>query len=136
MSIILIKDVVDPQYLTTDFDMTVLTATARGGRAIFADPRVAVSMTNEILPGAAVPANASDAQWAGYITAAYNVRNFRIVAGERKRLTDTQPVYHPIGTAAMMPQADGGAVDTAFKLYGVANVRVVGELPLSSRDRR
>jgi choline dehydrogenase-like flavoprotein len=41
-----------------------------------------------------------------------------------------QPVYHPVGTAAMAPRADGGVVDTKFRLYGAANVRVVGELPL------
>jgi choline dehydrogenase-like flavoprotein len=41
-----------------------------------------------------------------------------------------QPVYHPIGTASMLPRADGGAVDTAFKLYGTTNVRVVGEQAL------
>jgi choline dehydrogenase-like flavoprotein len=41
-----------------------------------------------------------------------------------------QPVYHPAGTVAMAPRADGGAVDTKFRLYGAANVRVVGELPL------
>ncbi|KII84207.1 hypothetical protein PLICRDRAFT_179872 [Plicaturopsis crispa FD-325 SS-3] len=36
-----------------------------------------------------------------------------------------QPVHHPVGTAAMLPRADGGVVDSALRVYGTANVRVV-----------
>ncbi|KAH9945914.1 uncharacterized protein BXZ73DRAFT_95435 [Epithele typhae] len=35
------------------------------------------------------------------------------------------PVYHPVGTAAMLPREDGGVVDPALRVYGTANVRVV-----------
>ena len=35
------------------------------------------------------------------------------------------PAYHPVGTAAMMPQADGGVVDASLKVYGTSNLRVV-----------
>lgn len=35
------------------------------------------------------------------------------------------PVYHPVGTAAMMPRADGGVVDPSLKVYGTSNLRVV-----------
>ncbi|KIP05965.1 hypothetical protein PHLGIDRAFT_128561 [Phlebiopsis gigantea 11061_1 CR5-6] len=35
------------------------------------------------------------------------------------------PVYHPIGTASMMPHADGGVVDACLKVYGTSNLRVV-----------
>ena len=34
-------------------------------------------------------------------------------------------VYHPLGTAAMMPREDGGVVDPNLKVYGTANLRVV-----------
>ncbi|KAI1794584.1 alcohol oxidase, partial [Ganoderma leucocontextum] len=34
-------------------------------------------------------------------------------------------VYHPVGTAAMMPQEDGGVVDPELRVYGISNVRVV-----------
>ncbi|TBU49102.1 alcohol oxidase [Dichomitus squalens] len=34
-------------------------------------------------------------------------------------------VYHPVGTAAMMPQNDGGVVDPELKVYGTKNLRVV-----------
>ncbi|KAJ7724733.1 GMC oxidoreductase-domain-containing protein [Mycena maculata] len=33
--------------------------------------------------------------------------------------------FHPIGTAAMLPRADGGVVDPRLRVYGTANVRVV-----------
>ncbi|CDO72925.1 GMC oxidoreductase [Trametes cinnabarina] len=34
-------------------------------------------------------------------------------------------VYHPLGTASMLPQEDGGVVDPELKVYGTVNVRVV-----------
>jgi choline dehydrogenase-like flavoprotein len=34
-------------------------------------------------------------------------------------------MWHVIGTAAMLPRADGGVVDTNLKVYGTTNVRVV-----------
>ncbi|KAF8580941.1 GMC oxidoreductase [Ramaria rubella] len=34
-------------------------------------------------------------------------------------------VFHPIGTASMLPREDGGVVDASLKVYGTANLRVV-----------
>ncbi|KAJ4479144.1 alcohol oxidase [Lentinula aciculospora] len=34
-------------------------------------------------------------------------------------------IFHPIGTAAMMPKEDGGVVDPSLKVYGTKNLRVV-----------
>lgn len=34
-------------------------------------------------------------------------------------------IFHPIGTAAMMPKEDGGVVDSSLKVYGTKNLRVV-----------
>ncbi|KAH7876389.1 GMC oxidoreductase [Lentinula edodes] len=33
-------------------------------------------------------------------------------------------IFHPIGTAAMMPKEDGGVVDSSLKVYGTKNLRV------------
>ena len=44
---------------------------------------------------------------------------------ERYVLANCGPVYHPVGTAAMMPLLDGGVVDPALKVYGTSNLRVV-----------
>jgi choline dehydrogenase-like flavoprotein len=38
---------------------------------------------------------------------------------------NTRPVYHPVGTAAMMPREDGGVVDATLKVYGTRNLHVV-----------
>ncbi|KIJ36601.1 GMC oxidoreductase [Sphaerobolus stellatus SS14] len=34
------------------------------------------------------------------------------------------PVFHPVGTASMLPRSDGGVVDHQLKVYGTANLRV------------
>ena len=39
-----------------------------------------------------------------------------------------RPVFHPIGTAAMLPRSLGGVVDSNLKVYGTQGVRVVGKL--------
>ena len=38
------------------------------------------------------------------------------------------PVFHPIGTAAMLPRSFRGVVDWNLRVYGVQGVRVVGKL--------
>ena len=35
------------------------------------------------------------------------------------------PVFHPVGTASMLPREDGGVVDSSLKVYGTDNLRVV-----------
>jgi choline dehydrogenase len=44
--------------------------------------------------------------------------------------------FHPIGTCSMLPEEDGGVVDTRLKVYGVQNLRVVDAsiFPLEIRN--
>lgn len=35
------------------------------------------------------------------------------------------PIYHPVGTASMLPLEEGGVVDASLKVYGTSNLRVV-----------
>jgi choline dehydrogenase-like flavoprotein len=37
----------------------------------------------------------------------------------------TTTVFHPVGTASMLAEEDGGVVDANLKVYGTANLRVV-----------
>jgi len=39
--------------------------------------------------------------------------------------TTVQTMFHPIGTASMLPREDGGVVDPTLKVYGTDNLRVV-----------
>lgn len=48
-------------------------------------------------------------------------------AGLRDYVRGTcRQVFHAVGTAAMLPRADGGVVDPALRVYGTDNLRVVG----------
>lgn len=33
--------------------------------------------------------------------------------------------YHPLGTCSMLPEDEGGVVDTSLRVYGISNVRVI-----------
>jgi choline dehydrogenase-like flavoprotein len=44
--------------------------------------------------------------------------------------------YHPLGTCSMMPEDEGGVVDTKLKVYSVANLRIIDAsvFPLEIRN--
>ena len=48
------------------------------------------------------------------------------------------PVYHPVGTASLLPREDGGVVDANLKVYGTSNIRVVdlSIIPLVSYEQQ
>lgn len=69
-----------------------------------------LSAGGEVSPGlSSVPLNASDEMWQAYV------------------LSTLGPTMHAVGTVAMLPRELGGAVDSNLKVYGTANVRVVGQ---------
>ncbi|KAF8140819.1 alcohol oxidase [Mycena galopus ATCC 62051] len=39
--------------------------------------------------------------------------------------TTVDTVFHPVGTAAMLPKSDGGVVDPSLRVYGTSNIRVI-----------
>ncbi|KAJ7765904.1 hypothetical protein DFH07DRAFT_955568 [Mycena maculata] len=61
-------------------------------------------LTHEVVPGAVVQ---TDDEIEGFI----------------RGTVDT--VFHPVGTAAMLPRESGRAVDTSLKVYGMVNIRVI-----------
>jgi choline dehydrogenase len=66
---------VDPAYLQTDFDLSVLIAVSQGARRLWAAAPLAGYRESELVPGySALPLNASDAAWATYIRNVYTVR--------------------------------------------------------------
>lgn len=43
-------------------------------------------------------------------------------------------VFHPVGTASMLPREDGGVVDPQLRVYGTANLRVVSPRSFSQEQ--
>lgn len=95
---------IDPQYLSHPYDLAAATALARFLRTVAQTPPLRATWHTEYEPGAAV---ATDAHWEAYARA------------------NTLSIYHPVGTCAMLPEADGGVVDTQLRVHGTRGLRVV-----------
>ena len=95
--------VIDPNYLSADYDLKVLIEGIRRGREILAAPAFKPWLTQERLPGAALK---SDAELESFIRA----------TGETE--------YHPVGTCKMGgdPMA---VVDDQLRVRGLAGLRVI-----------
>ena len=95
--------VIDPNYLSADYDLKVLIEGIRCGREILAAPAFKPWLTQERLPGAALK---SDAELESFIRA----------TGETE--------YHPVGTCKMGgdPMA---VVDDQLRVRGLAGLRVI-----------
>ncbi|GLB34617.1 putative alcohol oxidase [Lyophyllum shimeji] len=100
---------IDPRFFTgSDIDLYIKGNASQLGRKIFNTSPLKEYTVGEIMPGvAAVPDGASDTQWQDNVISTYNA------------------VLHPIGTVAMLPRENGGAVGPDLVVYGTSNVRVV-----------
>jgi choline dehydrogenase len=99
--------VVDPNFLSIDFDKKVAREVGRMARSMWSTPPLSDTVSSLIMPGDAVlPVNATDEQWDKFL------------------INTCAPASHSIGTCAMLPRDLGGVVDPTFKVYGTANVRV------------
>ncbi|KAK4039720.1 pyranose dehydrogenase 3 [Parachaetomium inaequale] len=99
------KPVVDPRFVDNEYDMEGLVEILKFCRRIArAEPLRSVWVA-EYEPGEELVQ--TDEDWREY------VRN------------TTLTVFHPMGTAAMLPRKDGGVVDSRLMVYGTANLRVV-----------
>ena len=76
-------------------------------RQIASTPAAKSLYSAEVLPG---PTVGTESDFRTFVESSYN------------------PVFHPIGTAAMLPRPLGGVVDSKLRVYGVQGVRVVGKL--------
>ena len=76
-------------------------------RQIVSQPAAKSLFSAELLPGSTVQ---TDKDFFAFVESKY------------------EPVFHPIGTAAMLPKSLGGVVDSKLRVYGVQGVRVVGKL--------
>ncbi|KAJ7482022.1 alcohol oxidase [Mycena latifolia] len=96
--------VIDHRVLDNALDIEVLVQAIKFSRRLAATGELRAAITREVLPGAAVQ---SDSELAAYV----------------REIVST--VFHPIGTAAMLPRGEGGVVDSELRVYGTANLRVI-----------
>jgi choline dehydrogenase-like flavoprotein len=98
------KPLINPNYLSHPYDLEAATNLAKYLRKIASTKPMSEVWTEEYEPGNAVQ---TDEDWRKYA------------------LANTLSIYHPVGTAALLPQNAGGVVDPALKVYGVKGLRVV-----------
>lgn len=96
---------INPNYLSHPYDLHAATTLARFLRTVAQTQPLRTTWSAEYEPGAA--AVMSDADWEAYTKA------------------NTLSIYHPVGTCAMLPEADGGVVDAELRVHGVQGLRVV-----------
>ena len=97
--------VIDPNYLSNEYDIQALVFAAKKNRQIAQTMPLAGAWTDEYEPG--LNNVTTDAEWRNYV------------------VNTALSIYHPLGTCAMMPLEQGGVVDPDLRVYGTANLRVV-----------
>ncbi|USP79500.1 GMC oxidoreductase [Curvularia clavata] len=98
------KPVINPNYLSHPYDLQAISSLAKFMRKVASSSPMSDLWTQEYEPGSAVQ---TDKDWEDFARA------------------NTLSIYHPIGTAALLPQKDGGVVDPSLKVYGTKGLRVV-----------
>lgn len=98
------KPIIDPRYLSNEYDLQAAIAATKLNRKIAQTAPMKDIIAEEYEPSSAVQ---TDKQW----------RDFA--------LNHTLTIYHPLGTCAMLPKKDGGVVSPELKVYGTKNLRVV-----------
>lgn len=98
------KPVINPNYLSHPYDLQAATNLAKFLRKIASSKPMRDVWTEEYEPGTAVQ---TDEDWKKYA------------------LANTLSIYHPIGTAALLPEKDGGVVNPDLKVYGLKGLRIV-----------
>jgi len=98
------KPIINPNYLSHPYDLQAAINLAKFLRTIASSKPMSDIWAEEYEPGNAVK---TDEDWKTFA------------------LANTLSIYHPIGTAALLPEKDGGVVDSNLKVYGTKGLRVV-----------
>lgn len=94
---------IDPHMFEEDIDVQILAEGLKFARKLIKSDVLNTVVKGEIAPGKDIK---SDEQLQDYVR------------------STGMTVYHPIGTASMLPKEDGGVVDANVKVYGTKNLRV------------
>jgi choline dehydrogenase-like flavoprotein len=100
---------IDPNYFGNEADLDLLVHITKLTMKLIATPPMAGIVRSHVLPSSEV-------------------------VGDEEKLRqyvkeNSGPVFHPVGTAAMLPREDGGVVDSELRVYGTNKLRVVSIEP-------
>lgn len=98
------KPIINPNYLSHPYDLQAAANLAKFLRKIATSSPMNQVWTQEYEPGNAVQ---TDEDWKKYA------------------LANTLSIYHPVGSAAMLPRKSGGVVNNRLEVYGTKHLRVV-----------
>ncbi|EKM52238.1 uncharacterized protein PHACADRAFT_260475 [Phanerochaete carnosa HHB-10118-sp] len=97
---------IDPNYFSNDADLALLVRVLQYGLKVYASEPLSRIVCAPVMPSKEKLEKGTE----GLVE--YIRENCR-------------QVYHPVGTAAMMPREDGGVVDSRLKVHGTTNLRIV-----------
>lgn len=103
----LMPPAIDPAYFTHPIDLHVMISAVKFARKIAGTPPFSSTIVGLVEPG---PEVQTDEQFADYCK------------------DKMSPVFHPVGSASMLPREDGGVVSPSLLVYGTKNLRVVSHL--------
>ncbi|KAK7050312.1 GMC oxidoreductase [Favolaschia claudopus] len=95
---------IDYRLLDNEVDLDILVHAIKFARKLGTTTSLSSVFTQEIVPG---PSVQTDEEIKEFIRSSIDT------------------VFHPIGTAAMLPREKGGVVNSSLKVYGTSNLRVV-----------
>ncbi|KAJ7019863.1 alcohol oxidase [Mycena alexandri] len=95
---------IDHCVLDNELDIEILVHAIKFTRKLADTPDLSSVLTKEVIPG---PEVQTDEEIKDFIRGSIDT------------------VFHPIGTAAMLPREEGGVVGASLKVYGTSNLRVV-----------
>lgn len=100
--------VINPNYLSNDYDLEAAVTAAKYIRKIANTSPMRELWVEEYEPGVGVVSLDGDEEaWRGFVK------------------DTTLSIFHPVGTCAMMKRGEGGVVDGELKVFGTGNLRVV-----------
>jgi choline dehydrogenase-like flavoprotein len=103
------KPIINPNYVSNPYDLRAIVEATKLSRRIAQSAGLGGAWSDEYEPGFDVvtAGGGGEAAWEEF------ARN------------TTLSIYHPLGTCAMLPRADGGVVSPDLVVYGTSNLRVV-----------